>query len=257
MAPARHRKPPRRSGRAPGPPCRTRASRAGAAPFTPCSPPRSEGGARRRPSGRDPPSGRASALTGLLAAPQPAAVDFVGDPKPTSGLPGASRSGRHLELLFTGAAGSPYEGELPAFHRFAPTDFSTGPRDTGAPCSATVDQSESSRRDSTMDTNPEEGVHLEESPSATQRTSTQRTSRYLAKRRSKGSAEKPLKDARNLQRMDARDQRKRSSGKRRSGSPTGREASWTGLPWLAHEPRREASLGFFSLLIGRVAGSVG
>ncbi|KAJ1144409.1 hypothetical protein NDU88_010708 [Pleurodeles waltl] len=92
------------------------------------------GGARRRPSGRDPPSGRASALTGLLAAPQPAAVDFVGDPKPTSGLPGASRSGRHLELLFTGAAGSPYEGELLAFHRFAPTDFSTGPRDTGAPC---------------------------------------------------------------------------------------------------------------------------
>ncbi|KAJ1088879.1 hypothetical protein NDU88_002033 [Pleurodeles waltl] len=94
------------------------------------------GGPRRRPSGRDPPSGRASALTGLLAAPQPAAVDFVGDPKPTSGLPGASRSGRHLEPLFTGAAGSPYEGELPAFHRFAPTDFSTGPRDTGAPCTA-------------------------------------------------------------------------------------------------------------------------
>ncbi|KAJ1097392.1 hypothetical protein NDU88_002512 [Pleurodeles waltl] len=135
-APARHRKPPRRSGRAPGPPGRTRASRAGTAPFTPRSPPRSEGGARRRPSGRDPPSGRASALTGLLAAPQPAAVDFVGDPKPTSGLPGASRSGRHLELLFTGAAGSPYEGELPAFHQFAPTDFSTGPRDTGAPCTA-------------------------------------------------------------------------------------------------------------------------
>ncbi|KAJ1129399.1 hypothetical protein NDU88_007770 [Pleurodeles waltl] len=102
----------------------------------PRSPPRSEGGARRRPSGRDPPSGRASALTGLLAAPQPAAVDFVGDPKPTSGLLGASRHGRHLELLFTGAAGSPYEGKLPAFHRFAPTDFSTGPRDTGAPCTA-------------------------------------------------------------------------------------------------------------------------
>ncbi|KAJ1091678.1 hypothetical protein NDU88_004795 [Pleurodeles waltl] len=80
--------------------------------------------------------GTPPALTGPLAASQPAAVNFVGAPKPTSDPPGASRSGRHLELLFTGAAGSPYEGEPPAFHRFAPTNFSTGPRDTGAPCTA-------------------------------------------------------------------------------------------------------------------------
>ncbi|KAJ1120729.1 hypothetical protein NDU88_008890 [Pleurodeles waltl] len=80
--------------------------------------------------------GTPPALTGPLATSQPAAVNFVGAPKPTSDPPGASRSGRHLELLFTGAAGSPYEGEPPAFHRFAPTNFSTGPRDTGAPCTA-------------------------------------------------------------------------------------------------------------------------
>ncbi|KAJ1205981.1 hypothetical protein NDU88_001399 [Pleurodeles waltl] len=80
--------------------------------------------------------GTPPALTGPLAASQPAAVYFVGAPKPTSDPPGASRSGRHLELLFTGAAGSPYEGEPPAFHRFAPTNFFTGPRDTGAPCTA-------------------------------------------------------------------------------------------------------------------------
>ncbi|KAJ1213974.1 hypothetical protein NDU88_001603 [Pleurodeles waltl] len=43
-APARHRKPPRRSGRAPGPPGHTRASRAGAAPLTPRPPLRQEGG---------------------------------------------------------------------------------------------------------------------------------------------------------------------------------------------------------------------
>ncbi|KAJ1120289.1 hypothetical protein NDU88_008463 [Pleurodeles waltl] len=73
---------------------------------------------------------------GTPPASQPAAVNFVGAPKPTSDPPGASRSGRHLELLFTGAAGSPYEGEPQAFHRFAPTNFSTGPRDTGAPCTA-------------------------------------------------------------------------------------------------------------------------
>ncbi|KAJ1100326.1 hypothetical protein NDU88_005412 [Pleurodeles waltl] len=67
-APAQHRKPPRRSGRAPGPPGHTRASRTGAAPLTPCPPPRQEGGARRRPRGRDPPSGRAPALSGPLAS---------------------------------------------------------------------------------------------------------------------------------------------------------------------------------------------
>ncbi|KAJ1120403.1 hypothetical protein NDU88_008573 [Pleurodeles waltl] len=80
--------------------------------------------------------GTPPALTGPLAASQPAAVNFVGAPKPTSDPTGASRSGRHLELLFTGAAGSPYEGEPPAFHKFAPTNFSTGLRDTGAPCTA-------------------------------------------------------------------------------------------------------------------------
>ncbi|KAJ1213975.1 hypothetical protein NDU88_001604 [Pleurodeles waltl] len=94
------------------------------------------GGGRRRPRGRDPPTGRAPALTRPLAAPRPAADDFVGAPKPTSDPPGTARSGRHLELLFTGAAGSSYEGEPPAFHQFVPPDFSTGPRDTGAPCIA-------------------------------------------------------------------------------------------------------------------------
>ncbi|KAJ1171076.1 hypothetical protein NDU88_002947 [Pleurodeles waltl] len=67
-APARHRKPPRRSGRAPGPPGHTRASRAGAAPLTPRPPLRQEGGGRRRPRGRDPSPGRAPALTGPLAS---------------------------------------------------------------------------------------------------------------------------------------------------------------------------------------------
>ncbi|KAJ1207752.1 hypothetical protein NDU88_003142 [Pleurodeles waltl] len=118
-----------------GPPGHARASRSGAAPLTPRPPPRQEGG-RRRPRGRDPPAGRAPALTRPLAAPQPAADDFVGAPKPTSDPPGTTRSGRHLELLFTGAAGSSYEGEPPAFHQFVPPDFSTGPRDTGAPCIA-------------------------------------------------------------------------------------------------------------------------
>ncbi|KAJ1083501.1 hypothetical protein NDU88_003660 [Pleurodeles waltl] len=94
------------------------------------------GGGRWRPRGRDPPAGRASARTRPLAAPRPAADDFVGAPKPTSDPPGTARSGRHLELLFTGAAGSSYEGEPPAFHQFVPPDFSTGPRDTGAPCIA-------------------------------------------------------------------------------------------------------------------------
>ncbi|KAJ1122940.1 hypothetical protein NDU88_001413 [Pleurodeles waltl] len=94
------------------------------------------GGGRRRPRGRDPPAGRAPALTRPLAAPRPTADDFVGAPKPTSDPPGTTRSGRHLELLFTGAAGSSYEGEPPAFHQFVPPDFSTGPRDTGAPCIA-------------------------------------------------------------------------------------------------------------------------
>ncbi|KAJ1157290.1 hypothetical protein NDU88_010005 [Pleurodeles waltl] len=94
------------------------------------------GGGRRRPRGRDPPAGRAPALTRPLAAPRPPADDFVGAPKPTSDPPGTTRSGRHLELLFTGAAGSSYEGEPPAFHQFVPPDFSTGPRDTGAPCIA-------------------------------------------------------------------------------------------------------------------------
>ncbi|KAJ1201652.1 hypothetical protein NDU88_005458 [Pleurodeles waltl] len=94
------------------------------------------GGGRRHPRGRDPPAGRAPALTRPLAAPRPAADDFVGAPKPTSDPPGTTRSGRHLELLFTGAAGSSYEGEPPAFHQFVPPDFSTGPRDTGAPCIA-------------------------------------------------------------------------------------------------------------------------
>ncbi|KAJ1213977.1 hypothetical protein NDU88_001606 [Pleurodeles waltl] len=101
------------------------------------------GGGRRHPRGRDPPTGRAPALTRPLAAPRPAADDFVGAPKPTSDPPGTARSGRHLELLFTGAAGSSYEGEPPAFHQFVPPDFSTGPRDTGAPCialSAPLDQ---------------------------------------------------------------------------------------------------------------------
>ncbi|KAJ1149451.1 hypothetical protein NDU88_002261 [Pleurodeles waltl] len=220
-APARHRKPPRRSGRAPGPPGHTRASRAGAAPLTPRPPLRQEGGGAagapaagihprgapqpspglsppnlnspqqedlggqglrhgpspapqaaqvvregsrssgshsrfarrcgaahpapssttgggggRRPRGRDPPTGRAPALTRPLAAPRPVADDFVGAPKPTSDPPGTARSGRHLELLFTGAAGSSYEGEPLAFHQFVPPDFSTGPRDTGAPCIA-------------------------------------------------------------------------------------------------------------------------
>ncbi|KAJ1082966.1 hypothetical protein NDU88_003127 [Pleurodeles waltl] len=202
-APTQHRKPPRRSGRAPGPPGHTRASRAGAAPLTPRPPPRQEGGGpagapaagihlRGTPQlspGLSPPNlnspqqgdlggqglrhgpsavlqaaeavregsrssgshsrlarrcdaahpasssttgggggsagapaagnhfrGTPPALTGPLAASQPAAVNFVGAPKPTSDPPGASRSGRHLELLFTGAAGSPYEGEPLAFH---------------------------------------------------------------------------------------------------------------------------------------------
>ncbi|KAJ1194757.1 hypothetical protein NDU88_004043 [Pleurodeles waltl] len=94
------------------------------------------GGAAGAPRGRDPPAGRAPALTRPLAAPRPAADDFVGAPKPTSDPPGTTRSGCHLELLFTGAAGSSYEGEPPAFHQFVPPDFSTGPRDTGAPCIA-------------------------------------------------------------------------------------------------------------------------
>ncbi|KAJ1081319.1 hypothetical protein NDU88_001501 [Pleurodeles waltl] len=68
-APARHRKPPRRSGRAPGPPGHTRASRAGVAPLTPRPPLRQEGGGVRRcPRGRDPSPGRAPALTGPLAS---------------------------------------------------------------------------------------------------------------------------------------------------------------------------------------------
>ncbi|KAJ1163739.1 hypothetical protein NDU88_004192 [Pleurodeles waltl] len=57
-------------------------------------------------------------------------------PEPTSDPPGASRSGRHLELLFTGSAEPPYEGEPPAFHQIASADFSTGPRDTGEQCTA-------------------------------------------------------------------------------------------------------------------------
>ncbi|KAJ1123363.1 hypothetical protein NDU88_001833 [Pleurodeles waltl] len=110
------------------------ARRCGAAHPAPSS--TTGGGGRRHPRGRDPPAGRAPALTRPLAASRPAADDFVGAPKPTSDPPGATRSGRHLELLFTGAAGSSYEGEPPAFHQFVPTDFSTGPRDTGAPCIA-------------------------------------------------------------------------------------------------------------------------
>ncbi|KAJ1114236.1 hypothetical protein NDU88_002475 [Pleurodeles waltl] len=110
------------------------ARRCGAAHPAPSS--TTGGGGRRRPRGRDPPMGRAPALTRPLAAPRPAADDFVGAPKPTSDPPGTTRSGRHLELLFTGAAGSSYEGEPPAFHQFVPPDFSTGPRDTGAPCIA-------------------------------------------------------------------------------------------------------------------------
>ncbi|KAJ1174281.1 hypothetical protein NDU88_006103 [Pleurodeles waltl] len=94
------------------------------------------GGVRRRPAAGIHFRGTPPALTGPLASSQPAAVNFVGAPKTTSDPPGASRSGRHLELLFTGAAGSPYEGEPPASHRFAPTNFSTGPLDTGAPCTA-------------------------------------------------------------------------------------------------------------------------
>ncbi|KAJ1201774.1 hypothetical protein NDU88_005580 [Pleurodeles waltl] len=110
--------------------------RVGAAPLIWCLPPRQEGGARRHSSGRDPPPGRTPALSGPLTALQPAAIVYGGAPKPTSDPPGASRSGRHLERLFTGSAGPPYEGEPPAFHQIAPADFSTGPRDTGEPCTA-------------------------------------------------------------------------------------------------------------------------
>ncbi|KAJ1125123.1 hypothetical protein NDU88_003560 [Pleurodeles waltl] len=110
------------------------ARRCGAA--HPRPPPRQEGGVRRRPRGRDPLSGHAPSSHRASRRLSARGSQLRRAPKPTSDPPGASRSGRHLELLFTGAAGSPYEGEPPAFHRFAPTNFSTGPRDTGAPCTA-------------------------------------------------------------------------------------------------------------------------
>ncbi|KAJ1196904.1 hypothetical protein NDU88_000767 [Pleurodeles waltl] len=131
-APARHRKPLGRPERASSLPGRTRASCAGAAPLTWCPPPRQGGGPVATPAAGIHRRGVPQLSPGL----SPPLNLQQSSPKPTSDPPGASRSGRNLELLFTVSAEPPYEGELPAFHQIAPADFSTGPRDTGEPCTA-------------------------------------------------------------------------------------------------------------------------
>ncbi|KAJ1082024.1 hypothetical protein NDU88_002196 [Pleurodeles waltl] len=81
-APARHRKPPRRSGRAPGPPGHTRASRAGAAPLTPRPPPRQEGGGAGAPAAGIHPRGAPQLSPGLSPPLDPRQTTSSGPQSP-------------------------------------------------------------------------------------------------------------------------------------------------------------------------------